>query len=582
MRRGLKQKLWSSWPALPLNRAAGFSLQAACKGVAAIRQRQKARRIRFLPATGLARIALYRHNPTMKQQHNLTVAILGRPNVGKSTLFNVLTKGISQGQAAVTHATAGTTRDIRRTPAELFGLHFLLLDTAGVEEGKQAGILHGQHTSWDAPLQATLNQLAFGAAEQADLLLLVIDGIAGVSPADRNLAQRFRKLNKPILLILNKADTKMALSNVAEAETLGFGTPIQISAAHNQGFEDLFTALNKYIDVTPDTPAEEPVEELSTLDLDALPLDPLELNEAPPEDEATPEAPVNKSKFSSIPERPIRLAILGRPNVGKSTLTNALLGKQVMLTGPIAGLTREAITHDFTHGEQTFSLIDTPGLRRKGKVDADSLEFLSVGQSLQAAEKADVIILVIDASTHDIGAGNWEIFEQQDAQIAAVAMNQYKPLILALNKWDGVKDKKACLDDIQIQLHHRLHAVHSTYALPISALHVKGLDKLIDAVVEGYKSTYATFSTGKLNNLLARVLAKRSPPLANGKAVSLKFIRQTDNNPPTFTFWGNRIDQVSLSYKQFLRNQLSEALGLHHIPVKIHFRANFNPYHNKK
>jgi GTP-binding protein len=517
----------------------------------------------------------------MKQQRTPTVAILGRPNVGKSTLFNVLTKGISQGQAAVTHATAGTTRDIRRTPAELFGLHFSLLDTAGVEEGKQAGTLHGQHTSWDAPLQSTLNQLAFGAAEQADLLLFVIDGTAGVSPADRALAQRFRKLNKPLILILNKTDTKTAMANITEAQTLGFGTPVLLSAAHNQGFEDLFAALNQHIEVTSDTPTEESEPEISPLDLDALPLDPLELNEAPPQDDATPEEPTGKRKFAELPQRPIRLAILGRPNVGKSTLTNALLGQQVMLTGPIAGLTREAITHDFTHGEHTFSLIDTPGLRRKGKVDADSLEFLSVGQSLQAAEKADVIILVIDASTHDVSVGNWQIFEQQDAQIAALAMNQYKPLILALNKWDGVKDKKACLEDIQIQLHHRLHAVHSTYALPISALHVKGLDKLIDAVVEGYKSTYATFSTGKLNNLLSRVLAKRSPPLANGKAVSLKFIRQTDNNPPTFTFWGNRIDQVSLSYKQFLRNQLSEALGLHHIPVKIHFRANFNPYHKK-
>lgn len=500
-----------------------------------------------------------------------TVAILGRPNVGKSTLFNVLTRGMGQGQAAVTHATAGTTRDIRRTPAELFGLRFSLLDTAGVEEGRQVA-LHGSHTSWDSPLQTTLNKLAFGAAEQADILLFLIDGTAGVTPADRALAQRFRKLNKPLILVLNKTDTKAGQAAVADAETLGFGTPVQLSAAHSQGFEDLFNALNQHIEVTPEeAPAEQQPEEAFT--------DPL----ASPEAEDAPEddTPDRKRNFAGLPQRPIRLAILGRPNVGKSTLVNALLGQQVMLTGPIAGLTREAITHDFSHGDHTFSLIDTPGLRRKGKVDKESLEFLSVGQSLQAAEKADAIILVIDASTHNVAAGKWEIFEQQDAQIATLAMNQYKPLILALNKWDGVKDKAACLDDIRIQLHHRLHAVHTPLALPISAIHVKGLDKLIDSVVEVFSATYATFGTGKLNNLLAKTLAKRSPPLANGKAVSLKFIRQTDNNPPTFTFWGNRIDQVSLSYKQFLRNQLADALGLQNIPVKIHFRANFNPYHTK-
>lgn len=518
-----------------------------------------------------------------------TVAILGRPNVGKSTLFNVLTRGQGAktgGQPAVTHPTAGTTRDVRRTPAELFGLNFTLLDTAGVEEGRVSQTSHDGHRSLgqyrqpignNAPLQTTLNKLAYGAADQADLLILVLDGASGVTPADRALAQKLRKLGKPLILVLNKGDLKTSGAHAQDAETLGFGAPILISAAHSQGFDDLYQAMKTHIPHTQEGQGEAgqgPSPEIageSPLSVESSPTDDVEMIEEP-------DAP---RRFPPPPSRPIRLAILGRPNVGKSTLVNALLEKDVMLTGPTAGLTREAIAHEFSYGDQTFTLIDTPGLRRKGKVDKESLEFLSVGQSLQAAEKADIIVLVLDASTHNVGAGKWEIFEQQDAQIAALSMHQYKPLVIALNKWDEVADKPACLSDVTIQLHHRLHAMHTPLAVPISAIRSKGLDKLLQAITQVQQVTWATFSTNKLNNLLSRTLAKRSPPLANGKVVSLKFIRQTDVNPPTFTFWGNRISEVSDSYKKFLRNQLADALGLQHLPVKVFFRANANPFANR-
>jgi GTP-binding protein len=329
--------------------------------------------------------------------------------------------------------------------------------------------------------------------------------------------------------------------------------------------------LGQYIAATPEVEAAEPA-------ADDEPADTENAEGEEPEAEEGPEA---DKRFPPAPKGPIKVAILGRPNVGKSTLINALLQADVMLTGPVAGLTREAISHIFRYGDQEFMLIDTPGLRRKGKVEKESLEFLSVGQSLQAAEAADVIILVLDASTHNVSTGNWEIFEQQDAQIAAMAMHQFKPLVVALNKWDAVTDKPACLADITTQLHHRMHAMHTPLALPISSLQSKGLPQLMQAVCKLFDTSYATFSTGKLNNLLAKTLAKRSPPLANGKAVSLKFIRQSDVNPPTFTFWGNRIDQVSGHYKQFLRNQLAEALGLQNLAVKILFKANANPFGHK-
>lgn len=525
----------------------------------------------------------------MNQSRRPSIAILGRPNVGKSTLFNVLarppredrTNIVRAATIAITHAQAGTTRDVRRTPGNLFGLKFTLLDTAGIEEGKlPTTSKKSLHTPDDPSLQAALNHLAYNAAEQADLHLLVLDGATGLTPGDRALAQRLRKMNKPLLLVMNKADLKTAAGFAEEAETLGYGQPIMLSAAHTQGIEDLYHALKAY--VPEDAEPEEPEEEVSADDAEAPESD--ETTDEESEDGQGPEsdAEADYSKFPKRPAGAIRLAILGRPNVGKSTLTNALLGNEVMLTGPTAGLTREAVPHDFTYGEQSFTLIDTPGLRRKSRVEKESLEFLSVGQSLTAVEQADVIILVIDASTHNIDAGKWEIFEQQDAQIASVAMNQYKPLILALNKWDEVTDKKACMEDIRIQLHHRMHAIADPLALPISALRQKGMDDLMEAVCEVFELTYATFSTSKLNNLLSRVLAKRSPPLANGQVVSLKFIRQSDTNPPTFTFWGNRISEVSDTYKQFLRNQLSDALGLSHLPVKIFFKANKNPYSGKK
>lgn len=523
-----------------------------------------------------------------------SIAILGRPNVGKSTLFNVLarpakgtrTNAVRAATMAITHPQAGTTRDVRRTPGELFGLTFMLLDTAGIEEGKIAENSHVGHRAHgrlnqaasDAPpLQASLNKLAYAAADKADVQILVIDGATGVTPADRALAQRLRKSNKPLILVLNKSDLKTTEGNIDDAETLGFGAPILLSAAHSQGLEDLYNALLKYIEPAAEEEDEEAEEDVSEEDTEATEEDAAEEDEGPETD-----AEADYSRFPKRPAGAIRLAIMGRPNVGKSTLTNALLEDEVMLTGPTAGLTREAVPHDFTFNGQEFMLIDTPGLRRKAKVDKESLEFLSVGQSIQAVEKADVIILVIDASTHNIDTGKWEVFEQQDAQIASIAMNQYKPLIVALNKWDEVANKTACLADIKIQLHHRMTSMHTPHAIAISALHSKGMHALMSAVIEVFDNTYATFSTGKLNNLLSRVLAKRSPPLANGKAVSLKFIRQSDTNPPTFTFWGNRISEVSDTYKQFLRNQLAEALGLEHVPVKVYFKANKNPFSNRK
>jgi len=484
----------------------------------------------------------------------LKIALLGRPNVGKSTLFNVLAVG--RENKAITHAQAGTTRDVRRTPAQLFGRPFTLLDTAGIEHSIKEG---------SSELQAKLNKLSRQAAEEADVLLLMLDGTEGITVADRALAQDLRKLNKPTYVIVNKADVKTAARTADEAENLGFGTPVLLSAAHREGLGDLEEALDAILPPVPEEEAKPPVELIR-------------------EDDADEEADLaaQNALFSRPLPQPLKLAILGRPNVGKSTLVNALLREEAMLTGPTAGLTREAITHTFKALEHEFALIDTPGLRKKGKIAEASLESLSANQSLAALEHAHVLVLVIDASVHNEAKGLWQVFEQQDAAIAQAALTANKPLIIALNKWDAVADKVACKADVTAQLRAKLHGIHTPLALPVSAIQKQGLGALLKAILTVQETYGRAFGTAKLNRTLAAILARRSPPLANGRPVSLKFLRQITVAPPIFALWGNRVDQISGHYLQFLKHQLAENLGLTALPITIHLRTNKNPYGNRK
>ncbi len=515
---------------------------------------------------GVACGGLSPHNPTVtvSSPTPLKIALLGRPNVGKSTLFNVLAVG--RENKAITHAQAGTTRDIRRTPALLEGHPFMLLDTAGIETPRNHEAAH--------TLQRELNQLSMQAAAEADILLLVVDGSTPLSPADRALATSLRKLNKRVVVLVNKADLKTAQSTIMEAETLGLGEVIAISAAHREGLGLLADTLRPYLPPAvwrgnkPEEADEADFVETNpdgtTEGLDAL-------------DDASLEAASTRLQAKPLPT-PLKLAVLGRPNVGKSTLVNALLRYEAMLTGPVAGLTREAISHQFSALGHTFALIDTPGLRKKGKIEDSGLEYLSVGQSLAALNHAHVLLLVIDASVHNEVRGLWQVFEQQDATIAQTALRANKPLIVVLNKWDAVKDKAACMADVLAQLRAKLHGIHTPLALPVSATRKQGLGVLLKAVME-LQTTYGkAFNTAKLNRSLATILAKRSPPLASGQVVSLKFLRQICTSPPTFALWGNRVDKISGHYLQFLKHQLAETLGLTALPVTLHLRANKNPF----
>ncbi len=489
------------------------------------------------------------------------IAILGRPNVGKSTLFNVL--AIGRDNKAIAHDLAGTTRDIRRTPAQILGRPFMLLDTAGVELAKTREAAHD--------LQRQMNALSLAAAQEADVLLLIIDGSAALSPADRALAADLRKLNKPLFVVVNKADLKIAAATVNEAESLGLGHVIALSAAHREGFGPLAEALEDYLPPAAPLPSVDDDVELDELELTELTEDPLIII-----DDSTEAAPA-KLQAKPLPV-PLKIAVLGRPNVGKSTLVNALLRNDAMLTGPTAGLTREAITHPFSAMGHEFALIDTPGLRKKGKIDDATVEYLSVGQALATLQHAHVLLLVIDASVHNEARGNWQVFEQQDAAIAQTALRAQKPIIVVLNKWDAVTDKVACKADVLAQLRAKLHGIHTPLALPISATKQQGLGVLLKTVLE-LQTTYGkAFNTAKLNRTLAAILAKRSPPLINGQTISLKFLRQIVAGPPVFALWGNRVDKITGHYLQFLKHQLSENLGLTALPITLHLRANKNPY----
>jgi len=527
------------------------------------------------------------------------VVLAGRPNVGKSTLANLLTKGAP----AMTHPTAGTTRDTRRMAGKLGNLRFVLLDTAGQELGAKG-------------LGAQLNELAAASTAEADIVLLLLDGAVGVLPADRALVQRVRKLGKVIIPILNKADLKIAERFVDDVQTLGLGLPVLVSAAHSMGLQGLADALAPHVPedhddgfarlgddedafavgvVAAEALEEATVEEADFDDaaLDFAALEPLPvMEEGDPENEddafdpdaepsSDPNAPAKHAP--RLPPSPLKLVLLGRPNTGKSTLTNALLGREAMLTGPEAGLTREAIGHPLTYEGQSLVLMDTPGLRKKPKVH-EVLETLSVQQTLLALEQADVAVLLVDASGFDPGVGRWQVFDQQDAKLAGLLNSRTVPLVLALTKMDALSqaDRKACVEEARHQLGQRLHGLHKPMVVAISALKRKGLDDLLAGVTTLVGRHYASFSTGKVNRALAKVLAQRSPPLSDGHSVSIKFVRQTGQAPVSLTMWGNRVHLLPAFYQQFLRNQLAEILGLQGVPLKLYYRRGANPFGDRR
>lgn len=443
------------------------------------------------------------------------IAILGRPNVGKSTLFNRLT---GRRQALVDDQ-PGVTRDRREGRAQLFDLEFTAVDTAGLEEADATS------------LSAGMREQALAALRDATVALFVTDAISGLTEGDRHFARWLRRQSAvPIIPVVNKCEGKQAASGVLEAYELGLGEPVPISAEHGEGLADLFQALAPHLP-HPDEQADE----------------------ALTDDEA---------------EGPLKLAVVGRPNAGKSTLVNRLLGEERLLTGPEAGVTRDAITVALEWQGRQIEVVDTAGMRRKAKV-TDKLEKLAVADARRAIDLAEVVILLLDAT---IG------LEAQDLRIADMVLTEGRALIIAINKWDSAEDRSRLFNGIKAALADGLSQVKGVPVLTVSAITGKGLDELIEAAFATRDLWSNRIPTGALNRWFEEATSRNPPPAPRGQRIRLRYITQVASRPPTFAIFGSRLDLLPGSYGRYLMNSLREDFGLDGIPLRINFRSRQNPF----
>ena len=458
------------------------------------------------------------------------IAIIGRPNVGKSTLFNRLVGK----KLALVDDRPGVTRDRREGAAHLLGLDFNIIDTAGYED-EDAKSLPGR--------MRKQTELAVAGAE---LALFVIDGRAGLTPLDEEIARWLRSSRKPVVLLVNKAEGNAAQSGILESYALGFGEPIAISAEHGEGIADLFQAIRPFV----------------------------ENFDAAQEDEPHDESAI------------LKLAIVGRPNAGKSTLINKILGEDRLITGPEAGITRDSITvnwvwHDDALTEEDkldgvepdrrVRLIDTAGMRKNAKID-DKLEKLSVADAKRAIDFAEVVVLLLDATKG---------LEAQDLRIADKTIQEGRCLVIGINKWDVAEGPSKLFNGIRAALDDGLAQVRDVPMVAVSAFTGKGIDQLIKAAFNARRVWSTRVSTGRLNRWFEDAITENPPPAKGGKRIKLRYITQAKTRPPSFVIFGSRVDDLPESYRRYLVNGIRRELGFGGVPVRLIIRAPKNPYHEK-
>ncbi|HKQ45396.1 MAG TPA: ribosome biogenesis GTPase Der [Rhizomicrobium sp.] len=465
----------------------------------------------------------------------LKLAIVGRPNVGKSRLFNRL----AGRTAAIVHDTPGVTRDRQAVDAEYEGLPLRLIDTAGFEDAASGSVAH------------RMTKQTLAAIAEAEALLFLIDARAGVTAGDQIIAQALRKSGKPVILAANKCEGR--IEPPTEAYGLGLGEAIAISAEHNLGMENLVAAL-------------EPLAGSSALDESEYDED-AEDFEFSEEDE--PEEDVSVHYL----DRPLRLALVGRPNVGKSSLFNQLLGEERSLTGPEAGLTRDAITAPWRAGEREVLLHDTAGLRKKARVAGETLEEMSVASTLEAIRFADCVIVMIDATAP---------FEKQDLTIADLIAREGRAIVFAINKWDLLENKAGAISRMREKLDRLLPQVAGAPLIATSARTGEGLDRLEAAVTEADTAWNSRISTATLNRFLGEALQRHATPAISGRRVRIRYMTQRKARPPSFTLFGNQLDALPEAYLRYLQNGLREAFGLKGTPLRFSVRNSKNPYAGKK
>lgn len=459
----------------------------------------------------------------------LRIAIIGRPNVGKSTLFNRLVGR----KLAIVHDKPGVTRDRREAPAKLYNLKLNVIDTAGYEYSKEDS------------LEKRMWQQTERAIKDADVTLFLFDARDGIQPYDEHLAGLVRHSGKPVVLLANKCEGKLQEDSIHEAFKLGLGMPIPFSAEHGLGLADLYEALKPEAD---------------------------KLKECEEREEENQEAVVDDEEDEAYKKRPIQLAIVGRPNVGKSTLVNALLKDERMLTGPEAGVTRDAIASEWTYDGRKINLVDTAGLRKRARIE-DSLEKMAAASTKKAAYLAQVVVLVLDADA---------VLDKQDLTIAREVLEEGRALVIAVNKWD-IANRKEALQKLNDKLQTSLTQAEGIPTVTISALKGENLDKLMRAVLKVYDRWNLRIPTAPLNQWFADMIDRYPPPLGkNKRRIKLRYITQAKTRPPSFYIFSSNPEGLPDAYLRYLTNQLREDFDLRGIPIRMTVRKTGNPYAGAK
>jgi GTP-binding protein len=463
---------------------------------------------------------------------SFTIAIIGRPNVGKSTLFNRLVGR----KLALVDDQPGVTRDRREGDAKLGDLTFKIVDTAGLEEGTQDSLSGRMRAQTEA------------AIEMADAIFFMIDARVGLTPTDRYFADLVRRAGKPVIVLANKAEGKIGESGAYEAFGLGLGDPVALSAEHGEGLSSLYEAL-----------------------IEALP----ELTALPPqEEEITSELILGDEEDGTELDltKPLRFAVVGRPNAGKSTLLNRILGEERLLTGPEAGITRDAIGIDFEWHGRKIKMFDTAGLRKRANVQG-KLEKLANADALRAVKFAEVVVVLLDATIP---------FEKQDLTIIDVVTKEGRALVIGLNKWDLIPNPDAKLRELREEADRLLPQVKGMPVIPVSGLTGKGLDKLLAAIMRVHEIWNIRISTGRLNRWLEGVIDSTPPPAVSGRRIKIRYMTQAKARPPHFIVFGNQLDSLPTSYERFLINGIRETFELKGVPIRISKRTSQNPYESNR